>query len=303
MAYRLKPNPGESIAVPQLVFSRMAAAEENALRVALYILATGVTDPEQIARELKLRSVRTAESLLQWWCGAGLLENTEAAPPPPEKPAPLTWTEIMTASRADPTIANLVECAQRCFGSGLGHKDTQILAGLYLQEGYDPEVIMLCLTYVSARGRRTVGGLRHELTAWRNAGVETGEQADAYLTRLDTRRRGHESLCALLNLRPDELTLGQKKAIDRWHETYGFDDEMIAEAVLQAGEKKADIWYLNGILKAWNGRGLRSIHDVRGGGTVQPAAGHNVRVDRGTQTAVDLAGLGLNRPRRLKRED
>lgn len=48
MIYRLKELQGDTIAVPQLVFSKLGIAEEYNVRVALYVLATGITDPDKI---------------------------------------------------------------------------------------------------------------------------------------------------------------------------------------------------------------------------------------------------------------
>ena len=82
MIYRLKELKGDTIPVPQLIFSKLGIAEEYNVRVALYVLATGVTDPEKICADLKLRSRISAESALSFWAGAGLLEryNENAAP-------------------------------------------------------------------------------------------------------------------------------------------------------------------------------------------------------------------------------
>ena len=55
MIYRLKELKGDTIPVPQLIFSKLGIAEEYNVRVALYVLATGVTDPEKICADLKLR--------------------------------------------------------------------------------------------------------------------------------------------------------------------------------------------------------------------------------------------------------
>ena len=55
---------GDTIPVPQLVFSKLGIAEEYNVRVALYVLATGITDPEKLCADLKLRSKMTAESAL-----------------------------------------------------------------------------------------------------------------------------------------------------------------------------------------------------------------------------------------------
>ena len=72
MIYRLKELKGDTIPVPQLIFSKLGIAEEYNVRVALYVLATGVTDPEKICADLKLRSRISAESALSFWAGAGL---------------------------------------------------------------------------------------------------------------------------------------------------------------------------------------------------------------------------------------
>ena len=49
MIYRLKELQGDTIAVPQLVFSKLGIAEEYNVRVALYVLATGITDPDTVS--------------------------------------------------------------------------------------------------------------------------------------------------------------------------------------------------------------------------------------------------------------
>ena len=59
MIYRLKELQGDTIAVPQLVFSKLGIAEEYNVRVALYVLATGVTDPEKICADLSAQRARS----------------------------------------------------------------------------------------------------------------------------------------------------------------------------------------------------------------------------------------------------
>ena len=303
MDYRVKQQPGESVAVPRLVFSRLAEADEISVRVALYVLGTGVTDAETIARDLKLRSVHAAESALLWWAGAGLLESTGAAPAAaPAAPAPLSWQQIAAASRTDPMITNLVDCAQKSFGRPLSHGEMEKLIRLYLQDGFDPEMVMLCLAYLAAAGRTTLAALGHELKAWQADGVENGEAADRYLRLLALRRQRYQAVCSLLRQSEDGLTLGARKAIDRWYEEYAYDETMIAEAAAQAGSGQ-DVWYLNGILRKWHAKGLRNIHDVRGNGAVSSPESRNVRVDRAEPSGNDFLKNNLERSHRLKRKD
>ena len=48
MGYRLVPYNGDTVAVPQLVFTHLTQTDGNTVRAALYILQTGDTD--QIGR-------------------------------------------------------------------------------------------------------------------------------------------------------------------------------------------------------------------------------------------------------------
>lgn len=56
MAYRLVENKGDSVAVPQLVIAKLPELEDDWLRVALFVVATGETDPARIAAALRLKS-------------------------------------------------------------------------------------------------------------------------------------------------------------------------------------------------------------------------------------------------------
>ena len=302
MIYRLKEFKGDTIPVPQLVFSKLGIAEEYNVRVALYVLATGITDPEKLCADLKLRSKMTAESALSFWAGAGLLERYEENAAPgeePTAPAPMTWSEIATASRTDPMISSLIDCAQTSFARPLTHPEMEKLVNFYVQEAFAPETVMLCVAYVASRGKRTMGAVSHELKVWRAEGVETGEQADAHLQLLALRAQREQYVSGLLGIADTELTLGGRKAIARWYEVYGYDDAMVQEAAVQAGPKR-DLWYWNSILKTWNAKGLRTVHDVRG-----PVAGmgasRNLRVDRAEPSGNDfLKTAARRRPLRKK---
>ena len=141
--------------MPQLIFSKLGIAEEYNVRVALYVLATGITDPDKICADLKLRSRISAESALAFWAGAGLLERYEENAAPgeePSAPTPMTWAEIAAASRTDPMISSLIDCAQTGFARPLTHKEMERLVNLYVQEGFAPETVMLCTAYVASTG-------------------------------------------------------------------------------------------------------------------------------------------------------
>ena len=138
----------------------------------------------------------------------------------------------------------------------------------------------------ASKGKRTMAAVTHELKVWRAEGVETGEQADAHLKLLALRAQREQYVSGLLGIPDSELTLGGRKAIARWYEVYGYDDAMVQEVAVQAGPKR-DLWYWNSILKTWNAKGLRTIHDVRGP-VAEIGASRNIRVDRTAPSGNDF---------------
>lgn len=300
MSYRLLCQNGDSVAVPQLIFTQLARADENCVRVALYVLASGSTDPRDIAHALHLKSQRAAEDALKFWAGAGLLEKKRGAEPPLAAPAPvLTQEEMNLAALRDPIIATLTSEAQHNLGLALGPKDAQRLVSLYINEGYAPEMILLCCAHLAGGKRASVAALERELARWRDAGVQSGEDAERYLQLLAVRGQREAQTAALLGLTPDDLRLADKRMIQRWYEEYGFDDAMVREAAAYAEDKK-EIRYLNGILKSWHGRGFKTLQDVRGGGALTAA---NLRVDRKSPSGNNFLQHGARRPLRITRED
>ena len=80
---------------------------------------------------------------------------------------------------------------------------------------------------------------------------------------------------------------------------YGYADAMVQEAAVQAGPKR-DLWYWNSILKTWNAKGLRNIHDVRSP-VASVGASRNIRVDREAPSGNDFLKNAARR-RSLKKK-
>ena len=242
MIYRLKELKGDTIAVPQLVFSKLGIAEEYNVRVALYVLATGVTDPDKICADLKLRSRISAESALAFWAGAGLLERYEENAAPgaePSAPAPMRWAEIAAASRTDPMISSLIDCGQTSFARPLTHTEMEKLVNLYVQEGFAPEDCDALRGLCGQPGQTHHGRRdpRAEGLARRGRGDRRAGRCSLKAAGTAPEPRGVRRQPAADH--PEELTLGGRKAIARWYEVYGYDDAMVQEAAVQAGPEAA----------------------------------------------------------------
>ena len=284
MGYRLAAQNGDTVAVPQVVFAHLPRAEGDAVRVALYLLGGGAAEPRTIAHDLGLKSIETAKRALQYWAGAGLLEKDSAAPAAPE-PAP---AKIDLAALNDPYVAVLCQEAQAALGRALGRSEMLRLVGLYLNDGWQPDVILTCCAEAARQNRPTAAAVCRELQRWREAGVETGEDAERYLKQEALRAQRWAQTAALFGAGADKLTRWERTAITRWYEEWGFDDAMIEEALLRA-EAHRTVRYVDGILRAWRAQGLLTVDAVRGKGQL---AGSNI-LSTGARPAAATAKKDL----------
>ena len=284
MGYRLAAQNGDTVAVPQVVFAHLPRAEGDAVRVALYLLGGGAAEPRTIAHDLGLKSIEAAKRALQYWAGAGLLEKDSAAPAAPE-PAPV---KIDLAALNDPYVAVLCQEAQAALGRALGRSEMLRLVGLYLNDGWQPDVILTCCAEAARQNRPTAAAVCRELQRWREAGVETGEDAERYLKQEALRAQRWAQTAALFGAGADKLTRWERTAITRWYEEWGFDDAMIEEALLHA-EAHRTVRYVDGILRAWRAQGLLTVGAVRGKGQL---AGSNI-LSTGARPAAATAKKDL----------
>ena len=269
MAYKLAELHGDTVAVPQLVLARLTQTDGNTMRAALYILQTGDTDPHTMARALGLPSVEAARRALQYWAGAGLLEKergTAAAP------AAATPKKIDLAGLNDPYISVLCEESQTALGKALSRSELLRLVALYTEDGWQPDVILLCCAEQARRKHGTVAAVVRELTHWREDGVETGEDAERYLKQQAQRESWCIESAALFGIAPAQLSRWERGAIARWHEDWRFGADMIEEALLRADNHRT-VRYVDGILRSWYAQGLTTVSAVRGQGQL---AGSNI---------------------------
>lgn len=268
MAYRLCKNLGDSIAVPQLVVSKLPQLEEDWLRVALMVLATGETDPARLARELRLKSVEKAREALLFWKGAGLLESCEESTVPAGDLAGanpvrshMTTPEVTAAARNDPSIAALVQECQRLMGGVITQADTNIFVSLYVADGLPVDFILLGVAHFVSLGKRSARYIERALLGWQAEGIDTVEAAERYLKLLALRTEREAETARLFHLEDAKFTKAEQRAIACWYEEFQYGEDMIAEAIAYAGEKSS-VRYVNGILRAWHSKGYRTVRDV-----------------------------------------
>ena len=129
-----------------------------------------------------------------------------------------------------------------------------------------------------------------ELRRWAwPTGVETGEQAEAYLERLARRQQSQKTVAEMLGLSPEHLTLTERTRIAQWSEEFGYGEDMVREALLHAGEKRGgavSARYPESLARQGLAYGCRMCG---GSGAL---TGSNVRADRPAPSGRDIFSAG-----------
>lgn len=265
MPYCLAENNGDSIAVPRLVFQKLADARADWVRVALYVLDTGDLEPASIARALRLRGEAAAKDALMFWRGAGLLADAPTLIEPVQEAAPtrkhLTTPEVTAVADGDANIAALVQECQRLMGEVITQADINILVSMYVSDNMPVDMILLGVAYFASKGKRSARYIERALLGWQRDGIETGEQTELYLQQLAKREEYERRVAALLGLAAPNFTKAERGLIASWYEQLGYEDDIISEAISYAGEKNS-VRYVAGILRKWYAKGYKTLRDV-----------------------------------------
>lgn len=242
-----------------------AASGDAAL---LYIYLQSGNDPNQAAKQLNLNESRIAcamATLRQ----LGLWQQERKAVLPGECP---TYTErdVLAAMDTDRDFKALYGEIQRVLGRNLNTEELKIILGFERYLGLSPEVICVLVGYCKERARNK-GNLRNpslrtiekEAYAWAEQGIDTMEEAAAFIQRQNHRQSQLEQLKRAMQIYDRPLTPTEEKYARQWLEM-GFDTDAVAIAhdrtCVNAGGRN---WaYTNRILTRWNEAGIHTAQQV-----------------------------------------
>ncbi len=199
-------------------------------------------------------------------------EEKKASFVPGERPA-YSENDVIRAVESDGDFRSLYGEIQRLLGKHLNTEELKILLGFSRYLGLPNDVISVLVCYCK-EAARSRGSLRNpslrtiekEAYAWAEQGIETLEQAAAYIRSRNLRSSRMEKLKQQLQIRGRNLTAGEEKYAQSWLDM-GFADEVIAMAYERTCLNTGGLsWaYMNKILQRWHESGLHTAEDVRRG--------------------------------------
>jgi len=247
----------------------LAAAGGDAALLYLYIKSGN--DPAAAMEQLRMTESRyscAAATLRQ----LGLWEENKKAFIPGERPS-YTETDVADALGKDNEFKSLYAELQRLLGRPLNTEELKIILSFVRYLGMSPEVVYVLVCYCMDRARQR-GNLRNpslrtiekEAYAWAEQGIDTMEEAAAFIQRQNVRNSQLGELMRKLQIRGRSLTPGEEKYARSWLES-GFDMELIAMAYERTCLNTGGLnWaYMNKILLRWKEAGLLTPQQVKDG--------------------------------------
>ena len=244
-----------------------AASGDAAL---LYIYVHSGNAPAAAEQELNMSPARyqcAAATLRQ----LGLWPEERRCPIAPGERPSYSETDVMQAMDRDASFRLLYGEVQRLLGRTLNTEELKILLGFDRYLGLPAEVISVLVSYCKDRARQK-GSLRNpslrtiekEAYAWAEQGIDTLEEAAAYIQGQNARRSRMSHLMQLLQIRGRSLTAAEERYAAAWLEM-DLDDEAISMAYERTCLNTGGLnWaYMNKILTSWHNAGLRTAADIR----------------------------------------
>ena len=245
-----------------------AASPDAAL---LYLYLRSGNDPHEAEQALRMPQSRLScagATLRQ----LGLWQDQRKQFVAGERPS-YTEKDVISAMDTDKDFRALYGEIQRLLGRNLNTEEMKIILGFVRYLGLGPDVVCVLVCYCKDRARQK-GNLRNpslrtiekEAYAWAERGIDTMEEAAAFIQAQNLRDSQLGQLMNVLQIRGRSLTPGEEKYARQWMEM-GFNMDAIEIAYdrtcLNTGNMN---WaYMNKILSRWHEAGLMTAEKILAG--------------------------------------
>ena len=181
--------------------------------------------------------------------------------------------DVLSAMDGDRDFKALYGEVQRALGRTLNTEELKILLGFTNYLGLPADVISVLVCYCKERARAK-GNLRNpslrtiekEAYSWAEQGIDTMEEAAAFIQNQNVRRSQLGRLMELLQIRGRNLTPGEEKYARSWLDM-GFDEDVLKLAYDRTCLNTGGLsWaYMNKILTRWQAAGLFTMAQIQNG--------------------------------------
>lgn len=261
----------ESVKITQQAMRKLLAAA-NPDAALLYLYVTSGNPLEGAEEDLHFGGSRLScagATLRQ----LGLIQDEKTCHIAPGERPNYSENDVMDAMDGSASFRGLYGEVQRLLGRSLNVEELKILLGFVRYLGLPADVITMLICYCKERARER-GSLRNpslrtiekEAYAWAERGIDTMEEAAAFIQAQNLRYSRIHKLMGILQIRGRKLTQAEERYAGSWMEM-GFDDEAISMAYERTCLNTGGLnWaYMNRILQRWHEKGLHNAQAIQSG--------------------------------------
>lgn len=258
----------------------------------LYLYIRSGNPSANAERELGLTNARlscAAATLRQ----LGLIPQEQPAFQTGERPA-YSEQDVLQAMDRDGDFRLLYGEVQRLLGRTLNTEELKILLSFVRYLGLPGEVVSVLVSYCRDRARQK-GSLRNpslraiekEAYHWAESGIDTLEEAAAYIHTRNQQNSRIAHLMGLLQIRGRNLTAAEERYANAWL-AMGFEDGVITMAYEKTCLNTGGLsWpYMNKILTSWGSAGLLTVQQVKNGDRKGAAPAGQRQLDEDERAAI-----------------
>ena len=182
-----------------------------------------------------------------------------------------TVEDISSRTKTDSAWNAVKAEAEQIMGHILASNDIRVLYGAYDYLELNGEVLIILLHFLAEvyeekySGRKKPGAKAIETEAfrWHDAGIDSFEAAEAYITARKERAAMAGKIKAVLQINDRRLSTTEGKYLEAWI-AMGMDEDAIELAYDRTVVNKGHlVWpYMDAILKRWNEKGLHSAEQI-----------------------------------------
>ena len=261
----------EKITIEQMDLRKLLSAG-NGDAALLYLYISCGNDPLTAENALRMNTGRfsTAAATRRH---LGLWPEDRRSPIMPGERPNYSERDVLRAMDENNSFRMLYGEIQRLLGRNLNTEDLKILLGIVNYLGLPGEVISVLVSYCKDRARQrgssrnpSLRTIEKEAYAWAEQGIDTLEEAAAYIQAQNVKHSRLSRLMELLQIRGRNLTAAEERYAQSW-----LDMDLDEEAIKMAYERTClntgglNWAYMNKILTRWRDAGYRSAAQIRSG--------------------------------------
>lgn len=246
----------------------LAGASGDSALLYLYLRAGGNEMQAQSALRFTQQRMQLAVAFLKQ---SGLWQEKPRILRPAQPPV-YTEKDLIKAQEQS-RFPQLLGEVQRRLGKVLSTEECKILLSIYDYLGMSADVVSILVSYCIQRARAkgnsrnpSMHTIEREAYRWADLGIDTMEEAAAYMQMQLDRQSKAGQLQQVLQLTDRKLTAAEERYVLQWID-WGFGPNEVEKAYektcLNTGGLK---WpYLNSILKSWHEQGLTTVAAIEAG--------------------------------------